>query len=53
MADEKRAVLLGTFMGMVLSMCRQLGLTDDETVNVFSAKNIRAGFDILDKKEQP
>jgi hypothetical protein len=50
MADPK---MLGTLLGMVLAMCRQLGLDEKATARMFSPANIKEGFAILDRREQP
>jgi hypothetical protein len=46
-----RAELLGTLLGMVLSMCRQLGMTEDDAAEMFSRDNISQGYAILSKRE--
>jgi hypothetical protein len=52
--DSKQAAeLLGTFFGMVMTMCKQLGMDEKDAIELFSPKHIKGGYALLDKKAKP
>ena len=51
--DRKQAFdLLATFLGMVLAMCKNLGLDEDDVADLFSPERIHGGYAILAKRDQ-
>ena len=50
---QQASELLGTFFGMVMTMCKQLGMDEKDAIDLFSAKHIKGGFALLDKKDKP
>lgn len=49
---QQASELLGTFFGMVMTMCKQLGMDEKDAIELFSPKHIKGGFALLDKKDK-
>lgn len=49
---QQASELLGTFFGMVMTMCKQLGMDEKDAIELFSAKHIKGGYALLDKKDK-
>ena len=48
---KQASELLGTFFGMVMTMCKQLGMDADDAIELFSDDKIRGGYAILEKRK--
>ena len=51
--DRKQAgELVSTFLGMVLAMCKSLGMDEEDAISLFSKERIRGGYKILAKRAE-